>query len=185
MFLAGVLALGRVLWWISTLHIQIRRPRDNFLHAGFLSPPVSDRAISALRLAASRPSVALSAHSQTLWHSMLCLPSPPASCVVLKRIKILFFVFSLLFLRGAQTLAHLLVPKSFYGFNSPTPWSIISRLCLLTVMHAIYFTSHNHQPLHHTRHLPMSDLSLPKYLQVGPARRGDARGRHRTPHNTK
>ena len=30
--------------WIRTLHIDIRRPRDNFLHAGFLSPPVSDRA---------------------------------------------------------------------------------------------------------------------------------------------
>ena len=44
MFLVGVLALGRVLWWIRTLHIDIRRPRDNFLHAGFLSPPVSDRA---------------------------------------------------------------------------------------------------------------------------------------------
>ena len=46
MFLAGVLALGRVLWWIRTLHIEIRRRRDNFLHAGFLSPPVSDRASS-------------------------------------------------------------------------------------------------------------------------------------------
>ena len=44
MFLAGVLALGRVLWWIRTLHIEIRRHRDNFLDAGFLSPPVSDRA---------------------------------------------------------------------------------------------------------------------------------------------
>ena len=41
MFLAGVLALGRVLWWIRTLHIQIRRSRDHFLHVGFLSPPVS------------------------------------------------------------------------------------------------------------------------------------------------
>ena len=40
----GVLAVGRVLWWIRTLHIQIRTSRDNFLHAGFLSPPVSDRA---------------------------------------------------------------------------------------------------------------------------------------------
>ena len=44
MFLVGVLALGRVLWWIRTLHIEIRRHRDNFLDAGFLSPPVSDRA---------------------------------------------------------------------------------------------------------------------------------------------
>eukprot|EP00964_Phaeocystis_antarctica_P035651 scaffold20372_cov104-Phaeocystis_antarctica.AAC.1 len=44
MFPVGVLAVGRVLWWIRTLHIQIRTPRDNFLHAGFLSPPVSDRA---------------------------------------------------------------------------------------------------------------------------------------------
>ena len=34
MFLAGVLALGRVLWWIRTLHIQIRRSRDHFLHVG-------------------------------------------------------------------------------------------------------------------------------------------------------
>ena len=44
MFPVGVLALGRVLWWIRTLHIQIRTHRDNFLPAGFLSPPVSDRA---------------------------------------------------------------------------------------------------------------------------------------------
>ena len=44
MFAVGVLALGRVLWWIRTLHIQIRTHRDNFLPAGFLSPPVSDRA---------------------------------------------------------------------------------------------------------------------------------------------
>ena len=28
------------------MHIQIWRPRNNFLHAGFLSPPVSDRANS-------------------------------------------------------------------------------------------------------------------------------------------
>ena len=41
MFLVGVLALGPVLWWIRTLHIQIRRSRDHFLHVGFLSPPVS------------------------------------------------------------------------------------------------------------------------------------------------
>ena len=44
MFPVGVLALGRVLWWIRTLHIQIRTSRDNSLHAGFLSLPVSDRA---------------------------------------------------------------------------------------------------------------------------------------------
>ena len=44
MFAVGVLALG--LWRIRTLHIQIWRPRNNFLHAGFLSPPVSDRANS-------------------------------------------------------------------------------------------------------------------------------------------
>jgi len=56
MFLAGVLALGRVLWWIRTLHIEIRRPRDNFLHAGFLSPPVSDRA--------------------TFWSASTALPKP-------------------------------------------------------------------------------------------------------------
>ena len=43
MFLVGVLALGRVLWWIRTLHIQIRRPRDHLVHVGFLSPPVFDR----------------------------------------------------------------------------------------------------------------------------------------------
>ena len=92
-----------------------------------------------------------SPHSQTLWHSMLCLPSPPASCVVLKRIKILFFIFSLLFLRGAQTLAHFLVPKSFYGFNSPTPWSIISRLCLL-ICHAcdIFHITQPSAPTPHT-----------------------------------
>ena len=41
MFLVEVLALCRVLWWIRTLHIQIRRRRDHFLHVGFLSPPVS------------------------------------------------------------------------------------------------------------------------------------------------
>eukprot|EP00964_Phaeocystis_antarctica_P036207 scaffold20684_cov93-Phaeocystis_antarctica.AAC.1 len=58
MFLVGVLALGRVLWWIRTLHIQIWRPRDNFLHAGFLSPPVSDRATEHavfLRTCQARP----------------------------------------------------------------------------------------------------------------------------------
>eukprot|EP00964_Phaeocystis_antarctica_P152029 scaffold119762_cov87-Phaeocystis_antarctica.AAC.1 len=49
MFLVGVLALGRVLWWMRTLHIEIWRPRDNFLHAGFLSPPVSDRALPGYR----------------------------------------------------------------------------------------------------------------------------------------
>ena len=38
------MAVGRVLWWIRTLHIQIRTSRDNSLHAGFLSLPVSDRA---------------------------------------------------------------------------------------------------------------------------------------------
>ena len=43
MFLVGVLALGPVLWWIRTLHIQIRRPRDQLVHVGFLSPPVFDR----------------------------------------------------------------------------------------------------------------------------------------------
>ena len=34
MFLVGVLALGPILWWIRTLHIQIRRSRDHFLHVG-------------------------------------------------------------------------------------------------------------------------------------------------------
>ena len=43
MFMVGFFALGPVLWWIRTLHIQIRRSRDHFLHVGFLSPPVSDR----------------------------------------------------------------------------------------------------------------------------------------------
>ena len=43
MFLVGVLALGPILWWIRTLHIQIRRCRDHFLHVGFLSPRVFDR----------------------------------------------------------------------------------------------------------------------------------------------
>ena len=62
MFAVGVLALGRVLWWIRTLHIQIRTPRDNFLHAGFLSPPVSDRAsvTELLRLYRSQRHIALS-----------------------------------------------------------------------------------------------------------------------------
>ena len=41
MFIVGFFALGPVLWWIRTLHIQIRRSRDHFLHVGFLSPPVS------------------------------------------------------------------------------------------------------------------------------------------------
>ena len=50
MFLVGVLALGRVLWWIRTLHIQIRRPRDHLVHVGFLSPPVFDRPTSARAL---------------------------------------------------------------------------------------------------------------------------------------
>ena len=44
----GFFSLGRVLWWIRTLHIQIRRSRDHFLHVGFLSPPVSDRPTRAL-----------------------------------------------------------------------------------------------------------------------------------------
>ena len=53
MFIVGVFALGPVLWWIRTLHIQIRRSRDHFLHVGFLSPPVSDRPTVTARAFAS------------------------------------------------------------------------------------------------------------------------------------
>jgi len=50
MFIVGVFALGPVLWWIRTLHIQIRRSRDHFLHVGFLSPPVSAQCPTELQL---------------------------------------------------------------------------------------------------------------------------------------
>ena len=53
MFLVRVLALGRVLWWIRTLHIPIQRPRDHLVYVGFLSPPVFDRPNSAILMACS------------------------------------------------------------------------------------------------------------------------------------
>lgn len=74
MFLVGVLALGRVLWWIRTLHIEIRRPRDNFLHAGFLSPPVSDRASLIER--SSPTNLTLTTPQDTV---LICALAPRAS----------------------------------------------------------------------------------------------------------
>ena len=50
MFIVGFFGLGPVLWWIRTLHIQIRRSRDHSLHVGFLSPPVSAQCPTELQL---------------------------------------------------------------------------------------------------------------------------------------
>ena len=53
MFCVGVLALGRVLWWIRILHTNPKVSGRN-LHVGFLSLPVSDRPADSTLLPITR-----------------------------------------------------------------------------------------------------------------------------------
>ena len=56
------------------MHIEIRSPRDNFLHAGFLSPPVSDRASLIER--SSPTNLTLTTPQDTV---LICALAPRAS----------------------------------------------------------------------------------------------------------